>query len=134
VRFPDAVDKRLADYARRIGAKKSSVVVGAVAEWLRMQAHPGIVFVTAEGGDRRAALAVGPQVWTVAEAWLQHHKDERTAAIVADAVGLTAADVENALAYWADYRDEIDELIARHHASQDEALAAWERRRMLDAV
>jgi hypothetical protein len=100
-----------------------------VAEWLRMRAHPGIVFVTAEGGDRRAALAVGPQVWTVAEAWLQHDKDERTAAVVADAVGLTAADVENALAYWADYRDEIDGLIARHHASQDEALAAWERRR-----
>ena len=99
-----------------------------------MQAHPGIVFVTAEGGERRAALAVGPQVWTVAEAWLQHDKDERTAAVVADAIGLTTADVENALAYWADYRDEIDELIARHHASQDEALAAWERRRMLDAV
>ena len=109
-------------------------MVGAVAEWLRMQAHPGIVFVTAGGGDRLAALAVGPQVWTVAEAWLQHGKDERTAAVVADAVGLTAADVEIALAYWADYRDEIDGLIARHHVSQDEALAAWERRRMLDAV
>lgn len=99
-----------------------------------MQAHPGIVFVTAEGGERRAALAVGPQVWTVAEAWLQHDRDERTAAVVADAIGLTTADVENALAYWADYRDEIDELIARHHASQDDALAAWERRRTLDAV
>lgn len=99
-----------------------------------MQAHPGIVFVTAEGGERRAALAVGPQVWTVAEAWLQHAKDERTAAVVADAIGLTTADVEHALAYWADYRDEIDELIARHHASQDDALAAWERRRTLDAV
>jgi hypothetical protein len=134
VRFPAAVDKRLADYARRTGAKKSTVVVGAVEEWLRMQAHPGIVFVTAEGGERRAALAVGPQVWTVAEAWLQHEKDERTAAVVADAIGLTTADVENALAYWADYRDEIDELIARHHASQDDALAAWERRRTLDAV
>jgi len=99
-----------------------------------MQAHPGIVFVTAEGGERRAALAVGPQVWTVAEAWLQHDKDKRTAAVVADAIGLTTTDVENALAYWADYRDEIDDLIARHHASQDDALAAWERRRTLDAV
>lgn len=134
MRFPAAVDKRLTDYARRTGAKKSTVVVGAVEEWLRMQAHPGIVFVTAEGGERRAALAVGPQVWTVAEAWLQHDRDERTAAVVADAIGLTTADVENALAYWADYRDEIDELIARHHASQDDALAAWERRRTLDAV
>ena len=134
VRFPDAVDKLLADYARQSGAKKSSVVVGAVREWLRMQAHPGIVFVPTVSGERRAALAVGPQVWTVAEAWQQHDKDERTAAVVADAVGLSAADVETALAYWADYRDEIDELISRHHASQDEALRAWERRQALDGV
>jgi hypothetical protein len=40
--------------------------------------------------------------------------------------------VENALAYWADFPDEIDDLIRRHRASQDEALAAWERRRALN--
>ena len=134
VRFPDQVDQSLADYARRSGAKKSTVVVGAVREWLRMQAYPGIVFVTTLTGERRAALAVGPQVWTVAESWLQHDKDERTAAAVADALGLSVVDIETALAYWADYRDEIDELVQRHHASQDAALAAWERRRALDAV
>ncbi|MGH3680708.1 MAG: hypothetical protein ACRDT2_10735 [Natronosporangium sp.] len=134
VRFPDAVDKGLAEYARQAGTKKSSVVVGAVREWLRMQAHPGVVFVTAVTGERRAALAVGPQVWTVAEAWQQHDQDERAAEVVAQAVGLTAAEVEAALAYWADYRAEIDDLIDRHHAGQDEALAAWERRQALDAL
>lgn len=134
VRFPDAVDQRLADYARQTGAKKSTVVVSAVREWLRMQAHPGVVFVATVTGERRAALSAGPQVWTVAEAWLQHDKADRTAAVVADTVGLSAADVEIALAYWADYQDEIDDLISRHHASQDEALAAWERRQALDAV
>jgi hypothetical protein len=134
VRFPDAVDRSLAEYARMAGAKKSSVVVSAVREWLRMQAHPGIVFVTAVSGERRAALAVGPQVWTVAEAWQQHEQAERTSAAVADALGLTVADVEAALSYWADYREEIDDLVDRHHASQNEALAAWERRRALNAV
>src|ERR1035441_5528856 len=132
VRFPESVDKGLADYARQAGAKKSTVVVSAVREWLRMQAHPGVVFVATVSGERRAALSAGPQVWTVAEAWLQHDKDERTVAIVAEALGLTAADVENALAYWADFPDEIDDLTSRNHASQDEALAAWERRRALD--
>ena len=83
-------------------------------------------------GDRRAALWAGPQVWTVAEAWLQHDKDERTVGVVAEALGLTSADVENALAYWADFQAEIDDLISRHRASQDDALAAWERRRALD--
>jgi hypothetical protein len=132
VRFPESVDKGLADYARQSGAKKSTVVVGAVREWLRMQAHPGIVFVATVSGERRAALSVGPQVWTVAGAWLEHDKADRAAAVVAEALGLTAADVENALAYWADFQDEIDDLISRHRASQDEALASWERRRALD--
>jgi hypothetical protein len=94
-----------------------------------MQAHPGVVFVATVTGERRAALAAGPQVWTVAESWLQHEKDQRTADVVADALGLTPADVETALGYWADHQDEIDELIGRHHASQDEVLAAWEHRR-----
>lgn len=122
------------DYARQAGAKKSTVVVSAVREWLKMQAHPGVVFVAAITGERRAVLSAGPQVWMVAEAWLQHDKDGRTVEVVADALGLSAVDVETALAYWADYQDEIDDLISRHHASQDEALAAWERRRALDAI
>ena len=134
VRFPEPVDKRLADYARRVGAKKSTVVVSALREWLRMEAHPGIVFVTTVTGERRAALAAGPQVWTVAEAWQQHPARRRKPAAVADTLGLAVRDVETALAYWAEYRDEIDDLIDRHHIAQDEALAAWERRRALDAV
>jgi hypothetical protein len=134
VRFPEPVDKGLTAYARQTGAKKSTVVVSAVREWLRMQAHPGVVFVATMTGERRAALSAGPQVWTIAEAWLQHGKEERTPAVVAEALGLAPPDVENALAYWADFPDEIDDLISRHNASQDEALAAWERRRALDEV
>lgn len=133
VRFPEALDKGLTDYAVQAGDRKATVVVTAVREWLRMQSHPGIVFVVTVGGERRAALTAGPQVWTVAEAWLQHDKEKRTVAALADALGLAVADVERALAYWADYQDEIDDLIGRHRASQDQALAAWERRQALDA-
>ncbi|HSL07231.1 MAG TPA: hypothetical protein VK887_04540 [Pseudonocardiaceae bacterium] len=70
----------------------------------------------------------------MAEAWLEHAAEDRTPAAVADAVGLTPVDVETALAYWAEFRAEIDSKISRHHAVQDDALAAWERRRELDAV
>lgn len=134
VRFPDPVDRSLSSYARRTGTKKSTVVVRAVREWLRMQAHPGIVFLTTVDGERRAALAAGPQVWTVAESWLQHDPADRTAEVVADAVGLAVADVERALAYWAEYRDEIDTIVSQHQSVQDEAVAAWERRRALDEL
>jgi len=134
VRFPDPVDKRLADYAHRVGAKKATVVVGALREWLRMEAHPGIVFVKTVTGERRAALTAGPQVWTVAEAWQQHPARQRNAPEIASTLGLTERDVDAALNYWAEYREEIDQLIDRHHADQDAALAVWERRRELDAV
>ncbi|CAN5342334.1 hypothetical protein BH23ACT9_BH23ACT9_19380 [soil metagenome] len=42
--------------------------------------------------------------------------------------------MEAALSYWADFRDEVDRVIADHHTAQDAALAAWERRQALDAV
>lgn len=99
-----------------------------------MQAHPRVRFVTIETGERRAALVDGPEVWAVAESWLAHHPDERTPAIIGDAVGLPLSLVEAALAYWADHRDEIDSIIDRHRTAQDESLAAWERRRALDVV
>ena len=70
----------------------------------------------------------------MAEAWLQHTAAERAPEVVAAAVGLAVADVERALACWAEYRDEIDDIVTRHQATQNEALAAWERRRALDAL
>ncbi|MGQ0467746.1 MAG: hypothetical protein ACT4QG_20810 [Sporichthyaceae bacterium] len=134
VRFPDALDRELAEYARRTGAPKSTVIVGAVREWLLMQELPGLVFRTTNTGERRAALAIGPQVWTVAAAWLDHERPSRSPAVVADALGLPAADVELALAYWARNRAEIDAQIADARAAQNEALEAWEQRRALDAL
>ena len=133
VRFPDAVDSELAAYARNSGAAKSTVVIEALREWLRMQAHPGVHFVRTVTGARRANLVGGPQVWTVAESWQQHSAAERSVAQVAHSVGLTPHQVESALRYWAEHRSEIDDLLQQHAVSQDSALAAWERRRALDA-
>lgn len=130
VRFPGEVDERLSAFAREARMGKSTAAVLAVDEWLTMQRHPGIVFVRS-GTERRAALADGPQVWTVAEAWLQHDPTERTADAVADAIGLTPRQVEAALGYWAEHRDEIDEQVRLEHAAADAALAAWERRQEL---
>lgn len=87
-----------------------------------MQAHPRIIFVTTNTGERRAALISGPQVWVVAASWCQHPAANRTVEVVAEALGLPVADTEAALAYWAAYRDEIDRLIEIHQADQDAAL------------
>jgi hypothetical protein len=107
------------------------VINTAVEEWLRMQAHPRVRFVAVETGERRATLIDGPQVWTIAESWLAHEPSERSAEAVADAVGIPTSMVEAGLAYWADYRSEMDDLLQRHRTAQDDALAAWERRQAL---
>lgn len=134
IRFPEPVDRALANLAREEHTAKATITVRAVSEWLRMQAHPGIRFVTEVTGERRAVLVGGPQVWTVAEAWLQHDSGTRSAEVVAEVTGLSSHQVEAALGYWAENRLEIDSIVEAHRAAQDEALAAWERRRSLNTL
>jgi hypothetical protein len=133
VRFPDGVDANLSAFAGRTGEKKATVVVHAVDEWLRMQAHPRIRFVTRWDGERQAALMTGPEIWTVIECWLQQEPHERTPEIVAECSGQPIDNVAAALSYYAEYTAEFDGQLARHWAAADEAEAAWLRRRALDA-
>ncbi len=134
VRFAEPTQDSLTRYVHRTGQTKSSVINTAVDEWLRMQDHPRIGFVSIETGERRAVVTDGPQVWTIAESWLAHESSARHAETISDAVGIPVVLVEAALAYWADHRDEINDVIRRHRAAQDEALAAWERRQALKSA
>lgn len=134
IRFPADLGHAVTEAARRAHVSKSQMVIRAVDEWLRMQQHPRVTFVTTNTGARRATLMCGPQVWVVAESWMQHPEDERTVEAVADAIGIAVADANAALEYWAAYRDEIDEQIGDHQADQDAALAQWEQRQALRAL
>ena len=131
VRVADPVDDALSQYVERAGWGKSRVVNTALDEWLRIQGHPGIRFVPLPSGQRIAALVDGPEVWTVVESWLDHDPESRSVANVVEATGLTSRQVEAALAYWADFRDDIDADLQRIHTAQREERAAWERRQAL---
>lgn len=127
IRFSESVDVLLRRFASRTAQAKNSIVNTAVSEWLVMQDHPRVYFVQELTGERRATLHDGPQVWTVAESWQAHDPEQRTVEVVSETLGLTPVVVEAALGYWADHREEIDGVLERHHAEQDEALAAWQR-------
>jgi hypothetical protein len=131
LRLPPDLDRSLEAYARRTRSSKASLIVQATREWLNLQAHPRVCFVSTVEGERRAALLAGPQVWTVAESWLQQEPGEGRLEATVDSTGLEAPEVEAALAYWADNRAEIDGIVEAHRLEQDEALAAWERIRAL---
>jgi len=121
-------------FIRRTGERKSTVISTAVGEWLKLQDHPQIRFISPIPGVRRAALADGPQVWSIAEAWTQAGESDRSVDSVARAIGLRVDQVEAALSYWADNREEIDGLIDQVHVTQETEYAAWQRRQALDSV
>jgi len=132
IRLGPAAEQSATSYMGRTGWNRTLLVNTALVEWLRIQDHPGIRFVATANGTRVAALANGPEIWTVAESWTQHEPSERTVENVAQATGLTHNEVETALAYYADYRDEIDDEIDRLHLAQEQARLAWERRQALN--
>jgi uncharacterized protein (DUF433 family) len=91
--------------------------------------HPGIVFRDGPAG-RRAALAGGPDVWeivqTLKETGLAH---EQAIAATAEWGNLSHAQVNVALRYYADFREEVDERVARNREEAERQFAAWQRTR-----
>lgn len=100
-------------------------------EGLRSREHPGIVFRDEPSG-RRAALAVGPDVWEVVSAVrLTTVRGEAAVASVADEMSLPEPAVRAALDYYAEYPDEIDAEVDENDRAAERALAAWRARQRL---
>lgn len=97
----------------------------SVDEGLRQAEHPGIVFKDGPSG-RRAALALGPDIWEVIRVLAE--VDERGDAAVtaaAELMYLEAGRVRLALRYYAAFRAEIDQEIAEAEAASLDAERAW---------
>ena len=99
--------RRLDRHAKRLGKPRSNLVERYVAEGLRMDEHPGIVFVEGPAG-RRPAVRRGPDVWEVIATL---HDNAGDVAETAKVLDITEGDVRLALAYYADHRAEIDDWI-----------------------
>lgn len=127
IRMSKSTLDRLDRGARRRGEAKARTAERLIDEGLRMEDHPGIVFRDGPTG-RRAALAGGPDVWEVVET-LQGCGVTGEEAVQATAAwgSLSAAQVRTAVRYYADFRSEVDERIARNREEADRLQAAWER-------
>ena len=122
------METRLASYvARHPGLSSSSVAARLVDEGLRMDEHPGVAFREGPIG-RRATLVGGPDVWEVIRSVTSARTSEPDLPegdllnLVADNGGLSLRLLRTAVAYWADYPDEIEDLL--EHASRVAAQAA----------
>jgi hypothetical protein len=124
-RIDAAALRRLDRHAKRLGKPRSNLVERYVEEGLRMDEHPGIVFVEGPAG-RRPSLARyrGLDVWQVISTL---HANEGNIADTADVLNVPESEVRMALAYYADHRGEIDDWIRANDEVFDQGAAAAKR-------
>ena len=135
VRFrnPELVD-RLKTEARARDESTSALAEELIDEGLRVRRHPLITFRPGPTG-RRAALVGGPDVWEVIAGTVGGDVpiEERRARAV-EVFGLRPEQIDAALTYYAEFRDEIDQRIEDNRAAAEEAEALWRRRQDLLAT
>lgn len=119
--------ERLARSARRKGVPRSALVQGYVEEGLRMEEHPGIVFVDGPAG-RRPALRRGPDVWEVVSTLKANEGSVRA---TAEVLAIAEPQLRIALGYYADHAQEIDDWIHANEEESARAEAAWRRQSAL---
>lgn len=132
IRFSDEpLHQRLKDGARRRSVGVSTLAERLIDEGLRMEAHPLVLFRDGPSG-RRPVLVGGPEVADVIGAVVGGDVPvEQRRRRAADLLGIAETLVDAALAYYADFTDEIDSELADRTEVADEAEESWRRQRAL---
>lgn len=130
LRLDDELRKRLSKRAELEGITVTALVERVLSEGLVLAQHPGIVFRPGYTG-RRAALAGGPDVWTIASS-LRHTSgtEKERVAQLAEEFGLHERQILTALNYIAAHRDEIEAEVRANDVAfeEGERLAAARQR------
>jgi hypothetical protein len=116
---------RLNEASKRAGLNRSTLARTLLEEGLRMEKHPGIIFRPGPFG-RRPALIGGPDIWEIAR--LMSQIDEEGDALIeqtAELSDLPVRQVRTAIRYYAEFREDIDEWIARVDEEAARAEEEW---------
>lgn len=132
VRFQDpGVAGELKAEARAAGTSASALAEQLIVEGLRMRRHPRVTFRPGPAG-RRPGLVDGPDIWEVIGGLVGGDvPPERRIDRAVDLFGLRRDQVEAALAYYAEFTDEIDSWIRRNDEYAARAEALWRREQEL---
>lgn len=132
VRFREArVSARLKAEAEASARSASALAEELIDEGLRMRRHPLVVFRSGPS-VRRASLVGGPDVWEVVAGVVGGDvAPSKRVQRAVDLFGLRPEQVEAALAYYAEFTDEVDAHIEANRAAADEAEELWRRQRDL---
>jgi len=132
-RLHPEIKERLQRQSSAEGISERALLERLVAEGLDTLHHPGIVYRDGPTG-RRAALAMGPDVWEIVSA-LRHTRgaQERRVVTLAEQFGLHPRHIRTAIDFAASHRDEIDAQVAANDAAAEEARRLAEGRARLMA-
>lgn len=120
-RLDPEVKAKLERQAAAEGISERALLERLVSEGLDTLHHPGVVYRDGPTG-RRAALAVGADIWEVASA-LRFTKGpaEKRVAALAEQFDLDPRHIRIAIDFAASHRAEIDAQIAANDAAADQA-------------
>jgi len=120
VRLEPGLEDRIARLAKLAKRSKGSILEELADEAERMRRYPGLGFRGPEGARRAWIVGTSLDVWQVIEAFSDFGRDVERMVAETD---LTRRQLDIALAYYREFRREIDEAIAanRPTAQQVEA-------------
>lgn len=121
IRLRSEDDRFVREEARRLNRSRGAIVEGYASEAIRMRRYPGIAFRGEDYRRRAWVLGTGLDVWEIV-ALLRDFDSERD---LAQQYGLTAGQIGTALAYYREFGEEIDDLIARGRRSEEELRTAY---------
>jgi uncharacterized protein (DUF433 family) len=113
--------QRLSEWARRVGLPERSLAQRYVEEGLRHDTHPLIQFLDGPSGRRASLVGRGIDVWEVIATV---RDNDGSIARAAEYLQMPAGLVEAAVAYYGEYRDEIDREINLNEAEYERGQAA----------
>ncbi len=129
-RVPQRVKKDLADLSRRRKLDESELARTLLDEALRRERHPGIVFRATPAGREAAIEGRRLYIWQVIETL---RASDGSAHETAQYLGLRPDQVRTAAQYYAEFPDEIEQLIALNLEQADHAHLVWQQQQVLRA-
>src|SRR3954462_617502 len=102
--------------ARRLRRSRGAIVEQYASESIAMRRFPGIAFRGEDYRRRAWVLGTGLDVGEIVSLLDEHGSETEFAA----QYDITSAQIRTALAYYQDFREEIDDLIERGRRSEEE--------------
>ena len=110
MRLSDVTDRLVTEEAARTRRTKGAVVEGLAEEALRTRRFPGIAFRGSDWNRRPWVIGTALDVWEIVAAARAYDTPGEMAA----ATDLSEPQIRLALAYYAEFTDEIDAAIAEN--------------------